>query len=338
MVPVGETRPASSRTGRWRTPVAAVLIVVGVVLAPIAVVATYASTQVTNTEVFVSTFAPLAQDADVQDLVIDETLAAIGEAVDVDALTRQLFDGLSELDLPPKAAEALGLLRGPAVAGIESLIRSIVTDVVTSSAFATVWEQSLRVTHEQMNATMQSDPGALLALSEGGTVGIQLGPIIANVKQQLVREGVTFASAIPEVERTIDLATSSDLVRAQGLYGLVVALGAWMPLLSLVLIVAGVVVARRPTKTLIVAAVALAAVMAVLCLCILIGRAVVLDALAPFLPPGAAGAIFDALVQFISGSAFAILIVALVVAIAGYLLGPFRGSAALSRLVTRRRA
>ena len=47
---------------RWRTIVAVLLIVVGCVLAPLAGVAVWARNQVTNTERYIRTVAPLASD------------------------------------------------------------------------------------------------------------------------------------------------------------------------------------------------------------------------------------------------------------------------------------
>jgi len=47
---------------RWRTIVASLLIVLGCVLAPLSVVAVWTRNQVTNTDRYVATVAPLASD------------------------------------------------------------------------------------------------------------------------------------------------------------------------------------------------------------------------------------------------------------------------------------
>src|SRR5690606_6118240 len=71
-----EQENAQLRTGRkgfaWRSLVAGLLIVVGLILAPIAVLGTWARVQLVDTERFVSTFAPLAQDPDVQAFISDQ--------------------------------------------------------------------------------------------------------------------------------------------------------------------------------------------------------------------------------------------------------------------------
>ena len=65
--------------GRWRAVVAAVLITVAVVLAPVATLGTWARTQLVDTERFVQTFAPLAHEPAVQSFVSDQVMDAIDE-------------------------------------------------------------------------------------------------------------------------------------------------------------------------------------------------------------------------------------------------------------------
>ena len=56
---------------RWRTILAVLLIVVGCVLAPLAGVAVWARNQVTNTDRYVRTVAPLASDPAIQTAIAD---------------------------------------------------------------------------------------------------------------------------------------------------------------------------------------------------------------------------------------------------------------------------
>ena len=58
----GVAGPGPVPRQRWRTILAVVLIVLGCVLAPLAGVAVWARNQVTNTDRYVRTVAPLASD------------------------------------------------------------------------------------------------------------------------------------------------------------------------------------------------------------------------------------------------------------------------------------
>jgi hypothetical protein len=88
-----------ARTGgrqRWRTIVASLLIVVACVLAPLSVVAVWTRNQVTNTDRYVATVAPLADDPAIQAAIADQITAQVFRYIDVQGLTNQVVDALSE--------------------------------------------------------------------------------------------------------------------------------------------------------------------------------------------------------------------------------------------------
>ncbi|HUG50935.1 MAG TPA: hypothetical protein VLZ78_08055, partial [Terrimesophilobacter sp.] len=190
------------RRGWGWTLLATALIVIGAVLAPVATVASWARVQLTDTNSFVTAYAPLANDPAVQKFVTDATMEVIQQNVDIPGLSAQVIDGITDLGTGPAATTALEALKGPVAQGIVSLIRSTVGTFVESEAFAQVWQEALRISHTQLVATMQNDPNAAIAVGSDGSVGIQLGPIIERVKQVLVDRGLTFASQIPAVDRT----------------------------------------------------------------------------------------------------------------------------------------
>ncbi|TFB52479.1 hypothetical protein [Cryobacterium tagatosivorans] len=327
--------PRTRSRGRIRAFFAVLLIALGSLLAPVAVVAFWTKAEVTDTSRFVATLASLAEDAAFQAFLVDEIVDAIENQVDIQTVASDLFDGLSALDLPPRAEAALRLLEQPAVEGVRSLIRTAAERIVTSEAFAQVWEEALRVSPTQLVAALQGDESAALVISETGEVGIQLGPVLDAVKKQLVAQGFTLAERIPEVNRTIPLAQSDALVQARTAYQLFDILGFVLPWASILLLAAGVIVARRRARALIWAGLSLALAMALLRAGIVIGRILFLGAMSPaYLPKGAAESLYDAATPFITGSALSIGLVGVTVAVVGYLAGPFRGAAAVRRFTT----
>ena len=136
-----------SSKGRLRASAAVVLVLVGALLAPVAVIGTWARAQLVDTDRFVQTFAPLAQKPEVQSFVAKEVTSGIEQSVDIDAMVGDLFSGIAQLDLPPTAARTLPLLEGTAANGVRSLIGNGVETVVESPQFASVWETTLRETH-----------------------------------------------------------------------------------------------------------------------------------------------------------------------------------------------
>ncbi|WP_051973712.1 hypothetical protein [Cryobacterium sp. MLB-32] len=311
---------------RGRAFVAALLVAVGILLAPTAVIAAWTKTEVTDTERFVSTFAPLASEPAVQALLVDDIVTQIDQRLDVNALVGDLFTGLATLDLPPAAASALQLFKEPAVQGVESLIRSTTQQVITSQAFADVWAQTLRVSHTQLIAALQGDTSGAVVIGPNGELGVQIGPIIAAVKTQLVAQGLTIAQNIPTIDRTIQVAQSDALVQARTGYEVLNTLGIWLPIVAVAFLAAGVLAARRRARTLVFAGSFLALMMAVLAGGLTIGRIIFVNTVSPtYLPIGAAQAFYDAVTPYLFSTALSVGLVGFGVAVVAYLAGPFTG-------------
>jgi hypothetical protein len=323
-----QAKPARRRWGR--TAGAVVLVVVGLLLAPVAVISAWARLELVDTDRFVATFAPLAEEPAVQAYIADEVTAAIEEQVDIPGLTADLFDGLEALDLPPRAVTALGLLEAPATQGLQSLVSGIVDRVVESPAFADVWATALRVSHRQFVAAIQGDPDAALSIGGDGAISVQLGPIIEAVKDRLVEAGVGFASAIPEVDRSIVVAQDNAFVLVQTVYALAVAAGTWIPWISLLLLIAGVLLARRRAAALVWTAGGLALTMLILASGVGIGRAFFMGTVSPsIMPSDAAAALYDGLVELMLSTIVALFILSLSVAVIAWFSGPWRPAQAV---------
>jgi hypothetical protein len=166
-----------------------VLIVLGCVLAPLAGVAVWARNQVTNTDRYVRTVAPLASDPAIQQAVADQITTQIFTYLDVRGLTNQTVDALAERGLPPRLADQLQGFAGPLASGIQGFVRTEVDKIVQSQAFADAWVQANRVAHQALvkALTGQGDDGAVTV--EGDTVNLNLAPFIATVKERLVEGG-----------------------------------------------------------------------------------------------------------------------------------------------------
>jgi len=225
----GTPAAAAPRTGRGRAFLAALVIALGVILAPLAVVAAWMKTEVTDTDRFVATMAPIIDDPAFQAFLVDEIDAAINESIDT--ITSDPFAGISTLGLPLRAASALQLLEQPAVVGARLLIRSEAERLITSNAFEQVWGQALRTSHTQLTSALSGDTSRAVVIGDPGEVGIQLGPIVAAVKVQLTAQGFALADRIPEVDRTIVVALVPliySTALAVGMAGVTIAIVAYL--------------------------------------------------------------------------------------------------------------
>ncbi|WP_066904844.1 hypothetical protein [Millisia brevis] len=313
------------RSGGGRGVIALVLILVSVLLAPIAVLGIWARTQLVDTDRFVETFAPLAEQPEVQALVTDQVTQGIEDNVDIDALVSDLFAGAGDLGLPPRAMAALPLLEGPAAAGMRELTRSAVEQLVASPQFAVLWEGALRQTHIRTVAVIQGDPNRLVALAEDGTLTVELGPVIEGAKQALVEQGFGFAERIPAIERSIPVVASDSLVTVRTVYQVAVAVGYWLPWIVLALLVVGVLAARDRAHALAWAGGGLAVSLLVLAGVLGIGKQYYAGAVSPsIMPTATAQVIFDQLTQILSAGVLALVVLSLFVAIGGWLSSSYR--------------
>ncbi len=335
--PTPATATATARRGpRWRTALSVVLIVVATLLAPVAVVSTWVRLELTSTDAFVSTLSPLASDPAIQQLVADRVTDAVEGQVDIDALTDQAFGAVANLDVPPRAKLALRQLSAPAAAGIRSMISDAVDRFVRSDAFQDVWDQALRTTHQQLLASQDGDlAGGAVTVGQQGEIAVQLAPVIAQVKQLLVARGVPLAGQIPEINRTIVVATVSAAPKVRMLYAAAVDMGTWLPYVVLALFAGAVWAANRHRRALVASGLCLTAAMILTALALRAGRIVAVSELAPrYLTSAAVRALWDDVTVMLRSAVLATGALALVTAVVAWLGAPVGFPLGLRRTAT----
>lgn len=313
-----------------RAAVSAILVTIALLLVPTGIVASWASTQLSDTDRFVETFAPLASDPAVQSAVVNGVVTEVNKQIDIPGLVSDAFGALDSLDLPANAKSALKLLEGPAVNGIQSVLTSTTQKLVESQAFADIWAQVLRTAHTQLTGALNGDSSSAVVLSSNGELSIQLGPIIDAVKTQLINAGVGFASAIPSINKSIVVAQSDQLASVSTYYHLAVDVGMWIPWILLALLIVGIAVAVHRWRTLVVTGIALAAVTTLFGIAISIARPIFGRAVSSEqFSSAAAISVYDVVVESMTTSALALGAIGVLAAIVGFLAGPFVASVAI---------
>lgn len=338
----GPQPPAPEKPrARWRSVTASVLVVLACLLAPLSVVAVWARSQVSDTDRYVQTVAPLAQDPAVQSAVADDVTRIVFQYVDVQGIASDAVAALSAKGLPPRVTEGLQALTVPIANGVQSFTRTEVGKVLASPQFATVWAQANRVAHQQLVGLLSGEQGGALT-SQNGTVTLNLGPVVAQVKQRLIADGYSVASRIPDVNRSIVLVQSDKVTKAQGLYRTLNTLGVWLPVIAVVLFAAGVYVAKGHRRTLLYGSLGIVVSMLALGVALSLARSAYLDGVPPdVLPREAASNVFDTLVRFLRTSLRTVAVLGLVLAIGAFFTGPaptaVRTRSALGRGITAMR-
>lgn len=321
--------------GWWRVPVVALCLVLVGVLAPLSILATWAHDEVSDTDRYVETVAPLAQSPEVQAAVTTRLTDRIMGLIDVEAVTQDAIDALADRGLRPRAVASLTALSGPLTQGVESFVGNQVGRIVSSDEFADAWTQANRVAHTQMVAVLSGETGEAVQVS-GGAVQLNLGVVIDRVKERLLDAGFSLASRIPQVSAEVTLFQSAELARAQTAFRLLDAAARALPVIALILLGVAVAVSVRRRRTLTIGALVIAASMLALGAALNFFRIVYLDAVpSDRLPADAAAVIFDQIVQFIRLNLRALLVISLAVAVVAWVSGPEQAPAAVRRGTTR---
>jgi len=305
----------------WRAPVATILIVLGCVLAPLAVVGVWSANQVSDTSRYIANIEPLIHDPAVQRALTDKVTNEITSRLNVTGLTNQAAALLTD-----KGLNRVGTLLqsfGPSItSAVNGFIHDQVRKIVTGPRFANTWIQVNTVAHQAVVKALSGEGNGTLKVSNGQVV-IDLGPFINIVKQSLVARGFTVVNSLPAINPTLPLFSARELTKAQSAYRLINDLKIVLPILSLLLIALGVYLARSHRRALIGAGLGFAASMLVLGAGLVIFRSIYLNSIPnSALPSDAAAVIFDTFVRFIRAALRTLLVVGLVVAAAAFLTGP----------------
>lgn len=305
----------------WRTPVSIVLIVLGCIVGPVAVLGVWAGNEVSDTGRWVATVEPLIHDPAIQNVLTDRITAAVTSQLNLTGTINQAAAQLDDRGLP--RLSSLVKTFGPQItSAVTGFIHSTVHKIVSGPRVANLWVQVNTVAHQAVVKVLSGEGNGAIS-TQNGQIVLNLGPFVAVVKQDLVDRGFSLASNIPPVSPTVALFQAKDLGKAQAAYRLIRTLKIVLPILMLALLAAGVYVARKRRRALIGAALGLAASMLVLAIGLLIARSIYLNSVPPSVLPGdAAAAAFDAMVYFIKITLRVVLAVALVVAIGAFITGP----------------
>jgi hypothetical protein len=331
----GDGTTATGGRRIWRSIASAVLLTLACILAPVSVVAVWANTQVSDTDRYVQTISPLIDDPSVQADLTDAVTKVIFTHVDLKAITDEALGAVSDLGLPPRAEAALLALQEPMISGIQDFVHSRVERVINSEQFATIWDRSNEIAHAQLVKLLEGNQGGAIS-AQNDTVTVNLGPIVAQVKERLVADGFSLAENIPDVDVSYPLVQSDVVTQAQSAFRVLNALSIWLPIITLILFVAGVLLARYRSRAVMAGALGIAAAMLALGIALAVTRIIYLQSLpGVVLSRDSAGTVYDTLVRFLRDSLRLTAVIALIVAIAAYFAGSAPSAVRARAAVTR---
>lgn len=257
---------------------AAVLIVLLGVLVPFSALSAWVDLEIDDTDRYVAAVSPLSSEPAVQstvtDLITDEAM--------------------EQIDL------------GPLQDTVRDFLHETVRSFTTTEAFANAWDTANRTAHEAVTAALDGDSGE--------AVTIDLAPVIQQVKQDLVSQGVPFADQIPvqRTEITVIGADRADTLRDTFHWLRYCSIWPAIATLVLLVLVVGIATVRGGLRAALTATAAVGAgfVLGAIVLRILmaVGRSRALDEV-PGNDRDAAAAVIDALTASLRTTVWVVLVV-----------------------------
>ncbi|MEW5543026.1 hypothetical protein AB1339_36010 [Streptomyces cyaneofuscatus] len=276
----------------------AALIVLLAVLVPFSALSAWVDLEIDDTDRYVAAVSPLSSDPAVQstvtDLITDEAM--------------------EQIDL------------GPLQDTVRDFLHETVRSFTTTEAFANAWDTANRTAHEAVTAALDGDSGE--------AVTIDLAPVIQQVKQDLVSQGVPFADQIPvqRTEITVIGADRADTLRDTFHWLRYCSIWPAIATLVLLVLVVGIATVRGGLRAALTTTAAVGAgfVLGAIVLRILmaVGRSRALDEV-PANDRDAAAAVIDALTASLRTTVWVVLVVGAVLLV---------GAVVAQVLLGRRRA
>ncbi len=266
---------------RWKTISCWILVVLACLLAVLSVLVVWTRDELLDTDTFVATVTPLAQNPAIQSAVA----AKISNELVSQTNLQQRVKGA----LPPKA----GFLAEPLAAQVKSVTNQLTLKLVQGPAFQKLWAESIRRSHEQLDALLTGQQEGSIT-SSNGEVTVDLAQVQARIKKQLDARGITVFNKVPNARApTLVLFRSTQLLKIQKLVKFLDKLAVFLPILTLLCFAGAIVLSADRRKWVARSAGGLALTMAVLLIAANVTRNQFLGSLLPSQPKDAAAAVID---------------------------------------------
>ncbi|MFF3012825.1 hypothetical protein [Streptomyces sp. NPDC057939] len=271
-----------------RTFLSAALIVLVTLLVPASAVAYWADHELGNADRYTAAMSPLAEDPAVQEVVVTQAGRALAGQIDA----------------------------GPFQDTVDELIGEALRSFAGTPAYRTAWDAANRAAHA---AFLDA-----LTTGHGDALTIDLAPVIAQVKSELVGDGVPFADRIPETHLSVKVMEYDNLGALRKGFHMLQIAGVWLPLLTLALAAAAIAVAVRRRHAVLATGIGLAVGAGLLWITVTLCRRLALDDLPPDVDRPAAAAVYDALTAYLRTTAWIVLAIGLAAALGAWLTGRLR--------------
>ena len=300
-----KTRSSGQHT--WRKILAGVLAALAIITLVAGFSIVWLETTLGDEDQFVATLAPLPQEESVASVLALRVADGVVEAANVEAFVAETL---------PAELEFIAL---PVTNSITTVVAAAAQEVIASDAFNAIWSTALRVTHKSVSAVLSGNDGALVA--EGGQVAIDLDEVAAQVAEEVESLGFDLPEGDLELGQIV-IYEDEQLAVVQAIAQTLDTASWFIPLLALVFIVAAIWVSYDRRRMTAILGFGTAIGLALSLIGLRMGRNWLINAIEEETRQIAAGEAWDTIVNRLYEMMWAGLILALIVGIAAWVMGP----------------
>jgi hypothetical protein len=301
-----------ARPARWRRIVVPLCVVLGCILAAVSVAATWIKLTALYTDTYVDTVGPLVQDEAVTTALSTRLADKLFSSIDVETTVE---------DLLPQRAQALA----PAlVAIVERYAAELIDRVVESDQFQTLWVDANRVAHTQLVRILKGE----LVPNEARQVVLDFGTTLRDLDERLQERGIELPidrDRINEAGQFV-VAKQQQLDEVRQAVTWLDRLAFILPILTVILFVLAIWLSPRRPRTIMWIGLGSIITFAVLAIVVRAVRRMVMNDISDPITRDAADAIWSQVLSGLRTQVVVAVLLAALVAIAGWLLGGSRAA------------
>lgn len=322
----GTAQPQRPKRRRVRRTITWVLIVVVSLLVPLSVVTAWSVTTMTNTDRYVETLAPLAREKVVTSYVAVKA-------------TNKLFDSLQVetriADALPKKADFVA----PVITNeLRAFVLTQVTKVLQSTWFHNLWDKVNRRSHDAVIDFLSGKQ--IPAVKKTKDVVVDVTPVLDKAITELNSKGVTVFNPLQKKLKSghllsVPIATQQQVQKIRSTFNLATKLGWALAGITLALLAVALAVAVDRRKALLRAAVGSSIALVVFLGGLRVGRTFMIQHTQGKVSPEVTATVFDTLVRYLQHGLRVVLLVALLIAIVMWFIGPSSWARAVRSAIAR---
>lgn len=213
-----------------------ILLIIGLIITPFAVIALWLRLTLLDTNQFVKTLSPLSSNP-----------------IIVASISKNISDNFFQnIDVEGKIREALpedNKFLAPSLAvGMKSFVQSKSQDLASSKQFNQVWEGVIRTMHPQVISLLEGKNDMFKI--QNGVVSLDFKDIIAPLRRELDSKGIKIFDNVT-IDTIIVLLKSDKLASIQAITNRMLGLGVVLPILVLVFLIGSVLASVNHRKFLV---------------------------------------------------------------------------------------